>query len=326
MITSNLTEISQPIKKELEDFNVRFKLAMKSNVGLVDLIARYIIRQKGKKIRPILVLLSGKVSGGIVERTYRGAVLVEFLHTATLIHDDVVDNAEKRRGLWSVNAVFKNKAAVLMGDYLLSRGLSLAVEGKDHDFLGVITNTVKRMAEGELLQIQKTRKLDIDEQTYFRVIKDKTASLLETCCQIGALSSSNNPEHVEAMRVYGESLGIAFQIKDDTLDYDGNYKLFGKKIGTDIIEKKITLPLIYSFSKVSKDEVQQIKRLIKNGKDKNNVEKVIDFVKTHDGLNYALDRASEYAQKARNSLQIFPESQSRAALESLVDFVINRKN
>ena len=326
MITSNLTEISQPIKKELEDFNVRFKLAMKSNVGLVDLIARYIIRQKGKKIRPILVLLSGKVSGGIGERTYRGAVLVEFLHTATFIHDDVVDNAEKRRGLWSVNAVFKNKAAVLMGDYLLSRGLSLAVEGKDHDFLGVITNTVKRMAEGELLQIQKTRKLDIDEQTYFRVIKDKTASLLETCCQIGALSSSSNPEHVEAMRVYGESLGIAFQIKDDTLDYDGNYKLFGKKIGTDIIEKKITLPLIYSFSKVSKDEVQQIKRLIKNGKDKNNVEKVIDFVKTHDGLNYALDRASEYAQKARNSLQIFPESQSRAALESLVDFVVNRKN
>jgi len=305
---------------------VRFKHAMKSNVGLVDLIARYIIRQKGKKIRPILVLLSAKVSGGISERTYRGAVLVEFLHTATLIHDDVVDNAEKRRGLWSVNTVFKNKAAVLMGDYLLSRGLMLAVEGKDYDFLGVITNTVRRMAEGELLQIQKTRRLDIDEQTYFRVIKDKTASLLETCCQIGALSGSDNSEYAEAMRVYGESLGIAFQIKDDTLDYDGNYKLFGKKIGSDIKEKKITLPLIYSFGKVSKDEVQQIKRLIKNGKDKNNVEKVINFVRTHDGLNYALDTASQYAQKARNALQIFPESQSRFALQSLVDFVVNRKN
>lgn len=305
---------------------MRFKHAMKSNVGLVDLIARYIIRQKGKKIRPILVLLSAKVSGGISERTYRGAVLVEFLHTATLIHDDVVDNAEKRRGLWSVNTVFKNKAAVLMGDYLLSRGLMLAVEGKDYDFLGVITNTVRRMAEGELLQIQKTRRLDIDEQTYFRVIKDKTASLLETCCQIGALSGSDNSEYAEAMRVYGESLGIAFQIKDDTLDYDGNYKLFGKKIGSDIKEKKITLPLIYSFGKVSKDEVQQIKRLIKNGKDKNNVEKVINFVRTHDGLNYALDTASQYAQKARNALQIFPESQSRFALQSLVDFVVNRKN
>lgn len=326
MISSNLSEISKPIKPEFDEFNARFKQAMKSNVSLVDLIARYIIRQKGKKIRPLLVLLSAKVSGGIAERTYRGAVLVEFLHTATLIHDDVVDNAEKRRGLWSINAVFKNKAAVLMGDYLLSRGLMLAVEGKDYDFLGIITNTVKRMAEGELLQIQKTRKLDIDEETYFRVIKDKTASLLETCCQVGALSSTENPEYIEAMRIYGESLGIAFQIKDDTLDYDGNYKLFGKRIGADIKEKKITLPLIYSFSKVSKDEVQQIKRLIKNGKDNKNLERVIDFVKAHDGLNYALDTASQYAQKAKNSLTIFPESTSRDALEALVDFVINRKN
>lgn len=326
MITSNLKEISQSIKTEFEDFNARFKHAMKSDVGLVDLIARYIIRQKGKKIRPILVLLSAKVSGGISERTYRGAVLVEFLHTATLIHDDVVDNAEKRRGLWSVNSVFKNKAAVLMGDYLLSRGLTLAVNGKDYDFLGVITNTVKRMAEGELLQIQKTRKLDMNEQTYFKIIKDKTASLLETCCQIGALSSSENPEYIEAMRVYGESLGIAFQIKDDTLDYDGNYKLFGKKIGTDIKEKKITLPLIYSLGNISKDEVHEVKRLIKNGKDEKNVQKVIAFVKTHDGLNYALDTASQYAQKAKNAIQIFSEPQSKLALESLVDFVINRKN
>lgn len=326
MIKSSLTEISQPISKEFNDFNVRFKQAMKSNVSLVDLIARYIIRQKGKKIRPILVLLSAKVSGAISERTYRGAVLVEFLHTATLIHDDVVDHAEKRRGMWSVNAIFKNKAAVLMGDYLLSRGLMLAVEGKDYDFLGVITNTVKRMAEGELLQIQKTRKLDIDEQTYFQVIKNKTASLIETCCQIGAASSSDDIEQIEAMRVYGESLGIAFQIKDDTLDYDSNYLFFGKKVGADIKEKKITLPLIYALNKVSSDEAVQIKRLIKNGKERKNVEKVIEFVKSHGGLNYALDTASQYAEKARKSLQIFSESPSKLALESLVDFVINRKN
>lgn len=326
MIAKSLSEISHPIKSEFDEFDARFKQAMKSKVGLVDLIARYIIRQKGKKIRPLLVLLSAKVSGKIDERTYRGAVLVEFLHTATLIHDDVVDNAEKRRGLWSVNAVFKNKAAVLMGDYLLSRGLMLAVEGKDYDFLGIITNTVRRMAEGELLQIQKTRKLDIDEHTYFQVIKDKTASLLETCCQVGALSGSENPEYVEAMRVYGESLGIAFQIKDDALDYDSNYLLFGKKVGADIKEKKITLPLIHALNKVSKDEAASIKKLIRNGKEKKNVEKVIQFVKSHDGLNYALDSASQYAQKARSSLQIFPESQSRAALESLVDFVVNRKN
>lgn len=326
MNKTNLVEISHPIKKEFEEFHSRFKQAMKSKVGLVDLITRYIIRQKGKKIRPILVLLSAKNSGTISERTYRGAVLVEFLHTATLIHDDVVDNAEKRRGMWSVNAIFKNKAAVLMGDYLLSRGLMLAVDGKDYDFLGVITNTVKRMAEGELLQIQKTRKLDIDEKTYFRVIKDKTASLLETCCQIGAISSTDNQDQIEAMRVYGESLGIAFQIKDDTLDYDSNYNLFGKKIGADIKEKKITLPLIYALSKVPKDEVQQIKRLIKNGKDKKNLKGVIDFVKSHDGLSYALDTASQYADKARKSLQVFPASSSKTSLVELVDFVVNRKN
>lgn len=299
---------------------------MKSNVSLVDLIARYIIRQKGKKIRPILVLLSAKAAGEISDRTYKGAVLVEFLHTATLIHDDVVDNAEKRRGMWSVNAIFKNKAAVLMGDYLLSRGLMLAVEGKHYDFLGVITDTVKRMAEGELLQIQKTRKLDIDEQTYFKIIKDKTASLLETCCKIGAISATNNSEQIEAMRVYGESLGIAFQIKDDTLDYDSHYSLFGKKIGTDIKEKKITLPLIYALSKVSKEEAARIKRLIKDGKEQKNIEKVISFVKSHDGLHYAHDTALKYAQQARDVLKIFPDSEYKTSLENLVDFVVNRKN
>ncbi|MCC6256150.1 MAG: polyprenyl synthetase family protein, partial [Ignavibacteriaceae bacterium] len=178
----SLKEISNPIKSELEKFEDIFKVSLRSNVGLVDLVARYIIRQKGKKIRPLLVLLSAKISGGVTERTYRGATLVELLHTATLIHDDVVDDADKRRGMWSINALFKNKVAVLMGDYLLSRGLMISVDGKDYDFLGVTTNAVKRMSEGELLQIQKTRKLDIDEETYFKVISDKTASLLETCC------------------------------------------------------------------------------------------------------------------------------------------------
>jgi octaprenyl-diphosphate synthase len=228
LIRAGLSEISKPIKTELDKFNKLFKDSMKSKVGLVDLIARYIIRQKGKKIRPLLVLLSAKVAGGVNERTYRGAVLVELLHTATLVHDDVVDNADKRRNFWSINKIFKNKAAVLMGDYLLSRGLMIAVEGKDYDFLGVITDTVKRMSEGELLQIQKTRKLDIDEETYFKVISDKTASLLETCCEIGALSSSDNPEYYKAMKQFGESVGIAFQIRDDILDYEGKAKLIGK--------------------------------------------------------------------------------------------------
>ncbi|NWF89199.1 MAG: polyprenyl synthetase family protein, partial [Ignavibacteriaceae bacterium] len=188
------------------------------------------------------------------------------------------------------------------------------------------TNTVKRMAEGELLQIQKTRKLDIDEKTYFQVIKDKTASLLETCCQVGALSGSENEKYIEAMRVYGESLGIAFQIKDDTLDYDSNYNLFGKKVGSDIKEKKITLPLIHALSQVSKDEASSIKKLVRNAKEHKNVERVIEFVKKYDGLTYSLDTAVQYAHKARTALQVFPESPSKTALDFLVDFVINRKN
>jgi octaprenyl-diphosphate synthase len=299
---------------------------MKSKVGLVDLIARYIIRQKGKKIRPLVVLLSAKVSGGVNERTYRGAALVELLHTATLIHDDVVDNADKRRGFWSINAIFKNKVAVLMGDYLLSRGLMIAVDGKDFDFLGVISNTVKRMSEGELLQIQKTRKLDIDEETYFKIISDKTASLLETCCLIGSMSSSDNPEYHAALRRFGESIGIAFQIRDDILDYEGSFSLTGKPVGGDIKEKKITLPLIYSLNQVSVREAASIRRIIKNENNKESVKKIIEFVRQQNGIEYAVRTTIKYSQQAKEALKIFPESQSKIALEALVDFIIERKN
>ncbi|HVO73554.1 MAG TPA: polyprenyl synthetase family protein, partial [Ignavibacteriaceae bacterium] len=324
MIEKNLSAISLPIKSELDRFEELFKKSMKSKVGLVDLIARYIIRQKGKKIRPLLVLLSAKISGGITERTYRGALLVELLHTATLVHDDVVDNADKRRGFWSVNKVFKNKAAVLMGDYLLSRGLMLAVEGKDYDFLGVITNSVKRMSEGELLQIQKTRKLDIDEETYFKVISDKTASLLETCCEIGAMSATENEIYSSAMRKFGDSIGIAFQIRDDILDYEGKSSLIGKPVGGDIKEKKITLPLIYSLDQVSNGEASKLKKLIKNGNDKESIRKIIEFVQNHKGIEYALNTANAYSLKAKESLKIFPDSPAKLALEALVDFIIER--
>jgi len=299
---------------------------MTSKVGWVDLIAKYILRQKGKKIRPLLVLLSAKVAGNVNERTYRGAVLVELLHSATLVHDDVVDNADKRRGFWSINAIFKNKAAVLMGDYLLSRGLLIAIEGKDFDFLGVITNTVKRMSEGELLQIQKTRKLDIDEETYFQVISDKTASLLETCCQIGALSSSDNKLYHEAMRNFGENIGIAFQIRDDVLDYEGSSSLIGKPIGGDIKEKKITLPLIYSLNQVSRSQANDIRKIIRNGAKKDRIREVMDFVRYHKGIDYALEQAHYYSLQAKDALKIFPDSQSKLALEAFVDFVIDRKN
>ena len=326
MIKSHLSEISKPIKNELETFNQIFRESLKSKVGIVDLVTKYIIRQKGKKIRPLLVLLSAKVSGGINERSYRGAVLVELLHTATLVHDDVVDNADKRRGLWSINKVFKNKVAVLMGDYLLSKGLLIAMEGKDYDFLEVITNTVKRMSEGELLQIQKTRKLDIDEETYFKVISDKTASLIETCCTIGAMSATSDATYISAMKDFGMNLGIAFQIRDDILDYEGKLSITGKRAGGDIKEKKITLPLIYSLNQVSPVKAAEIRKIIKNGKDKPEVETVIEFVRENNGIEYAIGESRTYSQLAKESLSKLPDSQSRLALEALVDFVIDRKN
>ncbi len=326
MKKKDLNIISAPIKNELNRFNLLFKESMKSKVGLVDLVANYILRQKGKKIRPLLVLLSASLSGGITERTYRGAVLVELLHTATLVHDDVVDNADKRRGVWSINKLFKNKVAVLMGDYLLSRGLLIAVDNKDYDFLQVITDAVKRMSEGELLQIQKTRKLDIDEETYFKVISDKTASLLQTCCQIGALSASDNLKYLDAMKQYGNNMGIAFQIIDDILDYEGSASLIGKPVGGDIREKKITLPLIYSLNNVSEAKAKEIKRIIKNGSNKKDIQSVIEFVRENNGIQYSIKRAKEFSEKAKESLNVFENSEPKIALEALVDFVINRKN
>ncbi|HEY6626866.1 MAG TPA: polyprenyl synthetase family protein [Ignavibacteriaceae bacterium] len=326
MLKSQLSEITQPIKNELETFSQIFRESLRSRVGLVDLVTRYIIRQKGKKIRPLLVLLSAKVAGGINERSYRGAVLVELLHTATLVHDDVVDSADKRRGLWSINKVFKNKIAVLMGDYLLSKGLLIAMEGKDYDFLEVVTNTVKRMSEGELLQIQKTRKLDIDEETYFRVISDKTASLIETCCRIGAMSTTSDQEYISAMGDFGMNLGISFQIRDDILDYEGSLSITGKRAGGDIKEKKITLPLIYSLNQVSSVKAAEIRKIIKNGKEKTNVDEVINFVRENKGIDYAVGQARTYSQKAKDALTKLPDSQSKLALEALVDFVVDRKN
>jgi len=322
----SLKEISSPIKSELERFDGIFKEALRSNVGLVDLVARYIIRQKGKKIRPLLVLLSAKLSGGVTDRTYRGASLVELLHTATLIHDDVVDDADKRRGMWSINALFKNKVAVLMGDYLLSRGLMISVDGKDYDFLGVTTNAVKRMSEGELLQIQKTRKLDIDEETYFKVISDKTASLLETCCSIGAMSTTENKDYIEAMKNFGHSLGMSFQIRDDILDYEGKSKLIGKPVGGDIKEKKITLPLIYSLNNVPKNEASRIRKILKNGNDKTKVKEVMKFVQENNGIDYALTVAKKYSDMAKDALNIFPDSEIKLSMSALVDFVTDRKN
>lgn len=326
MIQSNLSKIKQPIQNELDQFEDFFKASLKSKIGLVDLVTKYILKQKGKKIRPVLVLLSAKVCGGITERSFRGAVLIELLHTATLVHDDVVDNAEQRRGLPSINAIWKNKIAVLMGDYLLARGLMLAVDGKDYDFLGIITNTVKRMSEGELLQIRKTRKFGIDEQTYFSIISDKTASLITTCCEVGAKSATDDEEKINALRTYGENLGMAFQIRDDILDFIGSSKIFGKSPGQDIREKKLTLPLIYTLKNASKNSANDIIKLIKNGRDSKNIDKVIDLVKSNGGIQYAEQVADEFINKAKKSLDKIQDSESKAALSELLNFVVARKS
>jgi octaprenyl-diphosphate synthase len=319
-----LSDITLPINDDLSKFNDHFKESLKSKVPLVDLVTKYILKQKGKKIRPTLVLLSAKASGGINESTFRGATLVELLHTATLVHDDVVDEAEKRRGLPSINAVWKNKVAVLIGDYLLSRGLMIAVEGGDFEFLRITTNTVKRMSEGELLQIGKTKKLDINEETYYRIISDKTASLLSTCCEIGALSASDNPEKRAAMRNYGEYLGIAFQIKDDILDYSGRTFVVGKPLGADIKEKKITLPLIHALKQADDSDSKRIIKLIRKGFKNGGEKEVIEFVNKHNGIEYSYEAANGFSRNAKDELKILPDSESKSALSNLVDYIISR--
>ena len=324
MPKKNISEISGLIDNELGEFSQLFKQSLKSKVALVDLITRYILKQKGKKVRPLLVLLSSKITGGIQKRSYRGAILVELLHTATLVHDDVVDNAETRRSFPSINAIWKNKIAVLMGDYLLAKGLMLAVESNDFDFLKVITQTVKRMSEGELLQTSKTRKLDIDEETYFRIISDKTASLLSTCCEIGARAATEDEKKIIAMRDFGENLGIAFQIRDDILDFIGNKSLLGKPLGGDIKEKKITLPLIYALKQSSREEYKKVIKIIKMNEKRMDVDFVIDFVKEKGGIEYAEKVSGEYAEKAKQNLSIFENSETKNALEDLVAFVIER--
>ena len=324
MTIKSLSDITHLIDKELEQFNKEFRQSLKSKVGLVDLVTRYILKQKGKKVRPILVLLSGKLCGCVQQRSYRGATLVELLHTATLVHDDVVDNAETRRGLPSINNIWKNKVGVLMGDYLLARGLMLAVEANDFDFLKVITGTVRRMSEGELLQISKTRKLNNDEETYFKIISDKTASLLSTCCEVGALSATTDENKIKAMKEYGENLGIAFQIRDDILDYIGTTKIFGKPLGADIKEKKLTLPLIHALKQARPEEAKEILKSIKNGTKKLDVVKVIEFVKVHKGIDYADEIAKQYAGKAIDYLSIFEDSEAKIGLTAIANFVVDR--
>ncbi len=316
----------EPIKDELEEFERYFAEHMRSTVGLVELIVRYLLRQKGKRIRPTLVLLSAKTIGDINEHTYRGALLVEFLHTATLVHDDVVDNSDTRRGLPSINAIWKNRIAVLMGDYLLARGLQVAVNNNEFEFLKVITNSVKRMSEGELLQIQKIRKLNNDEETYLKIISDKTASLFSTCTTIGALSVTNDSDIIEDFRLFGEYLGIAFQMKDDILDFEGSSSFLGKPTGNDLRDKKLTLPIIHALKQAEKKEVKNIKNLIRGKLTSRDIDSIFEFVRKYNGIEYANRRAKEYASKAIEIISKYSDSESKLALINLVEFILNRKN
>ena len=297
---------------------------MRSEVALLDKITHYIVKRKGKQMRPMFVFLTAKMLSGTNDQTYRAATLIELLHTATLVHDDVVDDADKRRGFFSINALWKNKVAVLVGDYLLSRGLLLAVKHKDYHLLEITSNAVQEMSEGELLQMEKARKLDITEEVYFNIIRQKTASLIASCCSAGAASVSEDKEVIEQMRMLGETVGIAFQIRDDLFDY-GSAKDIGKPTGIDIKEKKMTLPLIYALNNSDRSEKRFIINTIKNhNTDDKRVSKVINMVREKGGIEYTVSRMKEYQQKALSMLESCADNEARKSLVDLVNFVIDR--
>ncbi|MDB3905620.1 polyprenyl synthetase family protein [Crocinitomicaceae bacterium] len=320
----SVEEIMKPVKIELNQFESHFEDALKSNVPLLDKVTHYIVKRKGKQMRPLFVFLSAKMLGEINEKTYSAASLVELLHTATLVHDDVVDDANERRGFFSVNALWKNKIAVLVGDYMLSKILLLSLEKDNTDLLGVVARSVKEMSEGELLQIEKSRTLDITEKEYFDVIRKKTASLISTCCEAGAISV-NSDEDRENMKVFGEKVGLAFQIKDDIFDY-GSPNNIGKPTGIDIREQKLTLPLIYVLRNSPPKIQKELKRIIKNRNEESKmIKRATDMVIEHGGIDYAFKRMNELAEEAKHLLKHYPNSHAKTALIELVDYTINRE-
>jgi octaprenyl-diphosphate synthase len=319
-----MDDIKHLIGKELQDFESKFSDAVKSHVPLLDRIMHYIVKRKGKQIRPMFVLLSARLfSPDIQESTYRAAALVELLHTATLVHDDVVDDSNERRGFFSINALWKNKIAVLVGDYLLSKGLLLSLDNHDFRTLQILTTAVKEMSEGELLQMEKTRKLNIKEDIYFEIIRRKTASLLGAACAAGAWSTSGHDETTAQMRLFGEKVGVAFQIKDDLFDYGADK--IGKPTGIDIREKKLTLPLIYTLEHATPDIRRRIINIVKNyNTDKEKVATVIELVKASGGITYAQEKMFQYRDEAMAILHGFPENDIRNGLEQLVRFTTDR--
>jgi len=318
-------KIKAPILREMELFEKKFRQSMHTNVVLLNRITAFIVSRKGKQMRPMFIFLTAKMlNGKVSDRTYRGASVVELIHTATLVHDDVVDESDYRRGFFSLNALWKNKIAVLVGDFLLSRGLLLSIDNGDFDLLRIISRAVKEMSEGELLQIEKARKLDITEEVYYEIIRQKTATLIAACTAMGAASVEAGEEMVNEMHRFGELVGMAFQIKDDLFDYSGGG--IGKPTGIDIKEQKMTLPLIYTLNTVdAKTKKWMINIVKKHNKDKKKVRELIDFVKKHGGMEYAVEKMKEYQQKALKILDKYPDNEAKESLKLMVNYVIERK-
>ena len=322
---SIIKDIKRPILEEMLLFESKFKQAMSSPVALLDKIMHYIIKRKGKQMRPMFVFLTGKLFGEVNDSTYRAASLIELLHTATLVHDDVVDDANMRRGFFSINALWKNKISVLVGDYLLSKGLLLSLDNQEYDLLQIVSKAVREMSEGELLQIEKARKLDIEENVYFDIIRQKTATLIAACCACGASAAKQDEETIKKMHSFGELTGIAFQMKDDLFDYNNDNSI-GKPTGIDIKEQKMTLPLIYTLSKANKKQKKFIINTLKNhNTNPDRVAEVIEMVHRSGGIEYTVEKMKEYQQKALSILKEMEQNQARNSLEQLVNYVIERK-
>ena len=318
-------EIKKPIAQEMKLFEEKFYESMRSNVNLLDKVTRFIVTTKGKQMRPMFVFLCAKLVGNVNEKTFRGASMIELIHTATLVHDDVVDESFKRRNFFSINALWKNKIAVLVGDYLLSKAVLLSTDHKDYDLLAVISRTIREMAEGELLQLEKARKLDITEEVYYEIIRQKTATLVAACCEIGVLSNEADEILAKKMMDFGTLTGMAFQIKDDLFDYLTT-TIIGKPVGIDIKEQKMTLPLIYSLRTANeKDRKHYFTTIKRYNNDQDKVKELVEFVKNSGGLDYAISVMKAYQQKAKNILNGFPDSEPKTSLLLMLDYVIERK-
>lgn len=317
--------IKAPISDEMKLFEQKFYESMKSNVPLLDKVTRFVVTTKGKQMRPMFVFLCAKLVGNVNEKTFRGASMIELIHTATLVHDDVVDESFKRRNFFSINALWKNKIAVLVGDYLLSKSVLLSTDNRDYDLLAVISRTIREMSEGELLQLEKARKLDITEEIYYEIIRQKTATLIAACCEVGVLSNNVDAETAKKMQLFGTYTGMAFQIKDDLFDYQTS-NIIGKPVGIDIKEQKMTLPLIYTLKNASPEQYKKYFATIKrHNTDGKRVRELIDFVKSSGGMDYAIQTMKDYQQKALEILSEFPDNEAKDALKLMLDYVISRK-